>query len=94
VNQSSNGTSSLAVRTLRASVRHTDAFSNATRLIRVSCPKWVFRMQWRSRTDRRLAWLGIDSSDSSADRPPLTGPQRITIRRKAQESRDKTWTDG
>ena len=44
----------------------------------------VFRVQRRSQTDRSPAWPGIESTDSSADRPPLTGPQHINIRWKAQ----------
>ena len=61
-------------------------------------------MQRRSRTDRSPAWPGIDSTDSSADRPPLTGLKRINIRWKAQglrfsrpealESRNGFSTDG
>ena len=37
-----------------------------------------------SRTDRCPAWPGIDSTDSSAARPPFTGLQRINIRWKVQ----------
>src|SRR5271157_6184794 len=44
----------------------------------------VFRVQRRSQTDRSPAWPRIESTDSSADRPPLTGPQHINIRWKAQ----------
>jgi hypothetical protein len=33
---------------------------------------------------QKPAWPGIDSTDSSAGRPPLTGLQRINIRWKAQ----------
>ena len=44
----------------------------------------VICVQRRSRADRSPAWTGIDSTDSSAGRPPLTGLQRINIRWKAQ----------
>ena len=86
---------------LRASVRHTDArwgYGQAKLRGR------VFRVQRRSQTDRSPAWPGIESTDSSADRPPLTGPQHINIRWKAQglrfprpeaqESRNGSSTDG
>ena len=88
-------------RSSRASVRHTDArwgYGQAKLRGR------VFRVQRRSQTDRSPAWPGIDSTDSSADRPPLTGPQHINIRWKAQglrfprpeaqESRNGSSTDG
>ena len=39
---------------LHVSVRHTDAFSNSARLVRVSCPECVLRMRRRS---GRLAQL-------------------------------------
>ena len=86
---------------LRASVRHTDArwgYGQAKLRGR------VFRVQRRSQTDRSPAWPGIESTDSSADRPPLTGPQHINIRWKAQglrfprpeaqESRNGSSTNG
>ena len=38
-----------------------------------------------SQTDRSPAWPGIESTDSSADRPPLTGPQHINIRWKRKD---------
>src|SRR5271166_5562121 len=66
---------------LRASVRHTDARWGYGQAKLRGC---VFRVQRRSQTDRSPAWPGIDSTDSSADRPPLTGPQHINIRWKAQ----------
>jgi len=86
---------------LRAPVRHTDArwgYGQA------KLGGLVFRVQRRSQTDRSPDWPGIDSTDSSADRPPLTGPQHINIRWKeqglrfrrpeAQESRNGSSTDG
>ena len=42
-------------------------------------------MQQRSRTPRSPAWPGIDSTNSSADRLPLSGTQRVNIRWKARE---------
>jgi hypothetical protein len=61
---------------------------------------FAFRLQMRSRTGRSRAWPGIDSTDPSADRLPLTGAERINIRWKAhglrlprleaQESRNGT----
>jgi hypothetical protein len=69
------------ITTLRASVRHTDARWGYGQAKLRGC---VFRVQRRSQSDRSPAWPGIDSTDSSADRPPVTGPQRINIRWKAQ----------
>jgi len=86
---------------LRASVRrHRRALRiRATKAARVRA-----RVQRCSRIDRSPAWSGIDSMDSSADRPPLTGLQCINIRWKAQglrfsrpealESRNGFYTDG
>jgi hypothetical protein len=49
--------------------------------------KFAFRVQRRNRTDRNPAWPGIGSTDSSADRLPLSGSQRINLRWKAQSLR-------
>src|SRR5271157_5708563 len=85
----------------RASVRHTDARWGYGQAKLRGC---VFRVQRRSQTDRSPAWPGIGATDSSADWPPLTGPQRINIRWKAQglrfprpeaqESRNGSSTEG
>jgi hypothetical protein len=45
------------------------------------------RPPYRNRTERNPAWPGIGSTDSSADRLPLSGSQRINIRWKAQSLR-------
>jgi len=47
--------------TLRASVRHTDAFPNSARLVRVSCLECVFRVQRRrSRATESRQMVTID----------------------------------
>jgi hypothetical protein len=48
---------------------------------------FAFHVQRRNRPDRNSAWPGIGSTDSSADRLPLSGSQRINIRWKAQSLR-------
>jgi hypothetical protein len=45
------------------------------------------RPPYRNRADRNPAWPGIGSTDSSADRLPFSGSQRINIRWKAQSLR-------
>ena len=47
----------------------------------------MFRVQSRNRPDRNSTWPGIGSTDSTADRLPLSGSQRINIRWKAETLR-------
>jgi hypothetical protein len=73
-------------RSLPASVRR---HRRALRIRATKAPR-VRGLRAMMQPDRQKpAWPGIDSTDSSADRPPLTGLQRINIRWKAQGLRSE-----
>jgi hypothetical protein len=77
-----------AYQRLRASVRHTDAFSNSARLVRVSCLECVFRLQRRTRASGEPPGARTATSGELSGCVILAGlPSRIRSYRKAQRLR-------
>src|SRR5271165_993548 len=81
--------------TLRASVRHTDAFPNSARLVRVSCLECVFRVQRRrSRATESRQMVTIDRWFLSVCYPkPNSAGVRIAQRGLTAATKLEDWVD-